>query len=39
MKILKGYKNHLLNDCINEAYELNIPFYNGKRLKIYFASK
>ena len=33
----KEIKTNLLNDCINEAYLLNLPpSYKGKRLKIYF---
>ena len=44
-EIIKAYENskkeiktNLLNDCINEAYLLNLPpSYKGKRLKIYFA--
>ena len=36
----KEIKTSLLNDCINEAYLLNLPpSYKGKRLKIYFASQ
>ena len=42
-EILKVANNHkkivdenLINDCINEAYALNLPpSYKGKRLKIY----
>ena len=36
----KEIKTNLLNDCINEAYLLNLPpSYKGKRLKIYFSSQ
>ncbi len=46
-EVIKSYENahkeiktNLLNDCINEAYLLNLPpSYKGKRLKIYFASQ
>ena len=38
--ISKEIKTSVLNDVINEAYELNIPpSYKGKRLKIYFVSQ
>jgi len=38
--ISKEIKTSILNDVINEAYELNIPpSYKGKRLKIYFVSQ
>ena len=38
--IKKEIKTSLLNNIINEAYELNIPpSYKGKRLKIYFVSQ
>ena len=38
--IKKEIKTSLLNNVINEAYELNIPpSYKGKRLKIYFTSQ
>jgi len=38
--INKEIKTSVLNDVINEAYELNIPpSYKGKRLKIYFVSQ
>lgn len=38
--IKKEIKTSLLNNVINEAYELNIPpSYKGKRLKIYFSSQ
>ena len=36
----KEIKTNLLNDCINEAYLLNLPpSYKGKRLKIYFSNQ
>ncbi len=36
----KEIKTNLINDCINEAYLLNLPpSYKGKRLKIYFTSE
>lgn len=36
----KEIKTSLLNQVINDAYELNLPpSYKGKRLKIYFASQ
>ncbi len=46
-EVIKAYENSkkeiktsLLNDCINEAYLLNLPpSYKGKRLKIYFANQ
>jgi len=46
-EVIKSYENskkeiktNLLNDCINEAYLLNLPpSYKGKRLKIYFANQ
>ena len=46
-EVIKAYENskkeiktNVLNDCINEAYLLNLPpSYKGKRLKIYFASQ
>jgi len=38
--IKREIKTSVLNDVINEAYELNIPpSYKGKRLKIYFTSQ
>ena len=38
--IKREIKTSVLNDVINEAYELNIPpSYKGKRLKIYFVSQ
>ena len=38
--IKKEIKTSILNDIIQEAYQLNIPpSYKGKRLKIYFASQ
>ncbi len=38
--ISKDIKTSLLNNVINDAYELNIPpSYKGKRLKIYFTSQ
>ena len=46
-EVLKAYENSrkeiktsLLNDVIEEAYQLNLPpSYKGKRLKIYFVSQ
>ncbi len=46
-EIIKVYKNstkmiatNLINDCIKDAYNLNLPpSYKGKRLKIYFCSQ
>ncbi len=46
-EVIKVYENskkeiptNLLNDCINEAYLLNLPpSYKGKRLKIYFSNQ
>ncbi len=46
-QIIKVYKNstkmiatNLINDCIKDAYNLNLPpSYKGKRLKIYFSSQ
>lgn len=36
----KEIKTNLINDCINEAYLLNLPpSYKGKRLKIYFTKE
>ena len=36
----KEIKTSVLNDVINDAYQLNIPpSYKGKRLKIYFVSQ
>ncbi len=36
----KEIKTSLLNNVINDAYELNLPpSYKGKRLKIYFSSQ
>ena len=38
--IKKEIKTSILNDLINDAYQLNIPpSYKGKRLKIYFTSQ
>lgn len=38
--IKKEIKTSILNDVINDAYQLNIPpSYKGKRLKIYFTSQ
>lgn len=38
--INKEIKTSLLNDVINDAYQLNpAPSYKGKRLKIYFSSQ
>lgn len=38
--INKEIKTSILNDVINDAYQLNIPpSYKGKRLKIYFTSQ
>jgi len=38
--ISKEIKTSILNNVINEAYELNIPpSYKGKRLKIYFSNQ
>ena len=38
--ITKEIKTSLLNDVIQEAYQLNLPpSYKGKRLKIYFTSQ
>lgn len=38
--ISKEIKTSILNNVINDAYELNIPpSYKGKRLKIYFTSQ
>ena len=38
--IKREIKTSVLNDVINEAYDLNIPpSYKGKRLKIYFVSQ
>lgn len=38
--IKKEIKTSILNNVINDAYELNIPpSYKGKRLKIYFTSQ
>ena len=38
--IKREIKTSVLNEVINEAYELNIPpSYKGKRLKIYFVSQ
>ena len=38
--ISKEIKTSVLNDVINDAYQLNIPpSYKGKRLKIYFVSQ
>lgn len=38
--IKKEIKTSLLNDVINDAYQLNLPpTYKGKRLKIYFTSQ
>ena len=38
--ITKEIKTSVLNDVINDAYQLNIPpSYKGKRLKIYFVSQ
>ena len=38
--IAKEIKTSLLNDVIQEAYQLNLPpSYKGKRLKIYFTSQ
>ena len=38
--IKREIKTSVLNDVINEAYQLNIPpSYKGKRLKIYFVSQ
>ena len=46
-QIIKVYKNstkmiatNLINDCIKDAYNLNLPpSYKGKRLKIYFCNQ
>ena len=46
-EIIKVYKNstkmiatNLINDCIKDAYNLNLPpSYKGKRLKIYFCNQ
>ena len=46
-EVLKVYNNsikqiatNLLNDCIKDAYNLNLPpTYKGKRLKIYFCNQ
>ncbi len=46
-EIIKVYNNstkmistNLINDCIKDAYNLNLPpSYKGKRLKIYFCSQ
>ena len=46
-EVIKSYENsnkriatNLLNDCIKDAYNLNLPpTYKGKRLKIYFVSQ
>ena len=46
-QIIKVYQNstkfiatNLINDCIKDAYNLNLPpSYKGKRLKIYFCSQ
>src|SRR5690606_34120518 len=36
----KEIKTSLLNDCIMDAYSLNLPpSYKGKRLKIYFSNQ
>lgn len=36
----KEIKTSLLNDCITDAYSLNLPpSYKGKRLKIYFSNQ
>jgi len=38
--IKREIKTSLLNDVINDAYQLNLPpSYKGKRLKIYFSSQ
>ena len=38
--IKKEIKTSILNDVINDAYQLNIPpSYKGRRLKIYFTSQ
>ena len=38
--IKKEIKTNILNDVIQEAYQLNLPpSYKGKRLKIYFTSQ
>ena len=38
--VKKEIKTSILNDCISDAYELNLPpSYKGKRLKIYFTSQ
>ena len=38
--VKKEIKTSILNDCISDAYDLNLPpSYKGKRLKIYFTSQ
>lgn len=38
--IKKEIPTHIMNDVIQDAYQLNLPpSYKGKRLKIYFASQ
>lgn len=38
--ITKEVKTNVLNDVINDAYQLNLPpSYKGKRLKIYFTNQ
>ena len=46
-QVIKVYQNstkfiatNLINDCIKDAYNLNLPpSYKGKRLKIYFCNQ